>query len=326
MRAGSQTLTLLATSRIFLILKSLEQETKGRLELRRDTGFPAQSTLRGQLAALEAAGLTVKHRPDSFPGALEYGLAEPGHELLEVAAGLERWLAEAPQGPLELGGDAAKAAIKGLVESWATSVLTTLAEGPYSLTELDKRISTVSYPTIERCLETMRLAQQLDAGARDSRGMPYALTDWLRRGLAPLALAARWEHCNGLKGAVPVSRLDIDGAIMVAAPLLALPPRLSGICQLAVKAAEDEGRRRFLASLEVHNGSIAFGAVYPERKPDAWASATAETWFSTVIDAQTRGLRLSGDRKLAHTVFDRLHRALFEDEARKPKSTTKGQA
>lgn len=318
MRAGSQTLALLAASRTFPILKSLEEGTKGRLELRRDTGLPAQSTLRSQLGMLEAEGLTIKQRADSFPGALEYGLAEPGRELLVVAAALERWLAEGPQGPLDLGSDGAKAATKGLVESWTTSVLPTLAERPHSLTELDKRISTANYPTIERCLETMRLAEQLEVGPRDRRGTPCVVTDWLRRGVVPLALAARWEHRNGLKGAVPITRLDVAGAIMLAGPLLDLPTSLSGICQLAVKIPRGTKRHRRLASLEVHNGTIAFGAVYPARKPDAWASATANTWFAIIIDAETRGLQLSGERKLARTIFDSLHRTLFEGSSKVP--------
>jgi bacillopeptidase F (M6 metalloprotease family) len=61
----------------------------------------------------------------------------------------------------------------------------------------------------------------------------------------------------------------------------------------------------------VLDGKVASGGVYPQAKPDAWASGTTDTWFSTVIDADTAGLRLSGDRDLAEAVFDGVHQALF---------------
>ena len=311
MRAGGTTLTLLGTPRIFLIVRSLAEGPKGQLELRRDAGVPAQSTLRGHLRALEATGTVAKRRRDSFPGALEYELTEPGRELLSVTASLERWLAAAPAGPLELGNDAARATVKGLVDGWATTVLSALAAGPLSLTELDKRISAVSYPTIERCLETMRLAEQLEAGTRSAKGTPHAVTDWLRRGLAPLTFGARWEHRNAPDGARPIGRSDVEAAFMLAAPLLELPARLSGICQLAVRAGR---QRRFKAWVELQAGEIDFGPAHPGRQPDAWASAAIDAWFAAMIDARTPGLRLGGDRELAQGFLDSLHGTLFAGE------------
>lgn len=315
MRAGGKTLTLLGNPRSFLILKSLAEGPKGQRDLRRDAGFPAQSTLRGQLEALEKEGVVDKRRQDSPPGALEYGLTAPGTELLAVAVSLGRWLATAPRGPIELGSDPAKAAIKGLAEGWSAAVLTTLAEQPLSLTELDKRIAAVSYPTLERCLETMRLAEQLDVGARSPKGTPYAITDWMRRGLGPLALGARWEHRHQPDGVDPIEKSDIDGAILLGGPLFKLSGKVSGVCQLAVKIPDGKQQRRSLGFVEVHSGKVAFRAVYPQVKPDAWASGTLDTWFATVIDADTSGLRMSGDRDLATAVFDGVHEALFKEEA-----------
>jgi DNA-binding HxlR family transcriptional regulator len=315
MRAGGQTLTLLGAPRTYLILESLAEGTKGQLELRRDAGSPAQSTLRGHLRTLGAAKALVKHRRNSFPGTIEYELSEPGRELLEVALGLKRWLALAPAGPLELGSDPAKAAVKGLVEAWTTDVLTTLATGSFSLTELDKQIAGVSYPSIERCLDTLRLAELLQVGARDGRGTPYAVTDWLRRGLAPLILAARWEHGHGPEGTKGICASDIEGALRLAAPLLDLPAQLSGLCQLAARAPDDEKQRRFMGWVEVEEGGISYGPAYPQRKPDAWVSGTVDIWFSTVADGNTRGLRVSGDRNLARTLLEHLHEALFASES-----------
>lgn len=316
MRAGGHTLTLLGAPRSFLILRSLAEGTKGQLDLRRDAGSPAQSTLRGNLEVLEKARVLEKRRRDAFPGALEYDLTDPGRELLAVAASVERWLAAAPREPIELGSDTAKAAIKGLVEGWCAAVLTTLANGPLSLTELDKRIASMSYPTLERCLDTMRLAEQLEVGTRGPKGTPYSLTDWLRKGLTPLALAARWEYRHSPDGVDPIDQSDIDGALMLGGPLFELSGEVSGVCQLAVKIPDGKKQQRSLGFVEVQGGKLKFRAVYPQVEPDAWASGTTDTWFATVVEADTSGLKVSGDRDLAEAVFEGVHQALFEAEDR----------
>lgn len=326
MRAGGQTLTLLGNPRNSLILRALAEGTKGQRDLRRDAGFPAQSTLRGHLETLEKAGVIDKRRRDSFPGTLEYDLTDPGRELLAVAASLERWLAGAPRGPVELGSDAARAAIKGLVEGWSAAVLTTLANGPLSLTELDMRIAAISYPTLERCLDTMRLAEQLEVGERTARGTPYEVTEWLRQGLGPLALGARWEHRHQPDGVDPIEHADIDGALMLGGPLFKLSGEVSGVCQLAVKTPGGKKQRRSLGFVEVRSGKVNFRAVYSQDKPDAWASGTMDTWFATVIDADPSGLRMSGDRDLAEAVFEGVHKALFKDGAGQPEETAKTRA
>jgi DNA-binding HxlR family transcriptional regulator len=313
MRAGGKTLTRLGNPRNFLILQSLAAGTKGQRELRRDTGLPAQSTLRGHLGRLEKEGVIGKRRRDSLTGTLEYNLTEAGRELLAVAESLELWLAAAPRQAIELGSDPAKAAIKGLVEGWSAAVLTTLAERPLSLTELDKRIAAVSYPTLERCLDTMRLAEQLDVGERTPKGTPYAVTDWLRRGVAPLALGARWEHRHQPEGVNPIDQSDIDGALALSGPLFKLSGRVSGVCQLAVQIPDRKKQLRGLGFVEVQGGKISFRAVYPQVKPDAWASGTADIWFATVIDADTSGLKVGGNSDLTEAVFDGVRQALFEE-------------
>lgn len=317
MRAGGYALTLLGAPRIFLILQSLVDGAKGQFELRRDAGSPAQSTLRGHLRTLEAAGAVTREREDTFPGTLTYELTDAGRELYELAECANRWLATAPNGPLELGADPARAAIKGLVDGWSATVLTALASGPHSLTELDKRISTVSYPSIERCLQTMQLAEQLEVGNRASKGTPYALTDWLRRGLTPLTVAARWESRHSPDGAAPVEHVDVSDAVLLGGPLFKLSGDREGICQLAVRIPAGKKQDRSLAFVEVKSGELSFGGVHPQVKPDAWASGTAATWFATVVDADTTGLRLSGNRELIGEIFDGVRAALFTDAIRR---------
>ncbi len=245
MRAGAQTLTLLGAPRNYLILQALAEGPARLFELRREAGSPAQSTLRAHLKALEGVAAIAKRRQDSFPGTLEYELTEPGAELMEVAEHLRRWLAEAPAGPFEPGTDPARAAVKGLVDGWLAHMLAPLATEPLSLTELDRRLTTVSYPTIERRLETMRLVAQVETGERSIAGTPYVLSPWLRRGLAPLAAAARWEHRNAPAGAEPITRLEVESSLAIVAPLVSLPSEPSGVCR-----ARREARRRAQAPLD----------------------------------------------------------------------------
>ena len=315
MRAGAQTLTLLGAPRNYLILRALVEAPKGQLELRRAAGSPAQSTLRGQLRTLAEIGAIERRRRDAFPGALEFELTESGRELLVVGEHLSRWLSRAPAGPLELGGDAAKAAVKGLVDGWIGYMLRPLADGPLSLTELDRRVSTISYPTIERRLETMRLADQVKVGSRAGAGTPYELNPWLRRGIAPIVVAARWEDRNRPDEAAPITRLEVDTALAIARPLLAIEPALSGVCQVSVRAPTPEKkRRRLLPAIVVRDGEIiSFSGAYPQRKPDAWASGTSEAWLSTLIDGERRGLRVSGDRAMIDALLGSIHMALFAE-------------
>ncbi len=318
MRAGGKALTLLGSPRTFLILRCLSGGPRGQRELRRAAGSVAPSTLRSQLGALEAAGMTVKQKRDGFPGTLEFELTDGGRALLSVADRLEDWLAVAPGGPLSPGEDQARAAIKGLVDSWTTTVLDALAGGPLSLTELDKRISAASYPRIERCLDTLRVAELIDARTRAGSGTPYAATDWLRHGLGPLVVAARWEHRHAVDGADPVTRADVETALRTVAPLLDLPGDLSGACQLAATFPTGGRRRRVLATLELRSGSAHTGAAHPWADADAWALGPIEAWFSALVDRDADGLKLSGDRRLVSIVLSRLHRAAFEAPASVP--------
>ena len=312
MRAGGYTLTLLATQRTFPILRSLADGTKDRQELRRDAGFPAQSTLRSHLANLEAAGVTARSMPDSFPGVLEYDLTDAGKELLDVADVLASWLSESPQGKLQLGTDQARIAVKGLVDGWLAHMLAPLAVKPRSLTELDKTLTKVSYPTLERRLETMRIAEQVEVRERTGAGTPHLLTRWMRRGMAALMAAARHEHRNDREQADPVARADLESAVKVVAPLLNLPRQMSGLCQLSVHVPGDGRHSSILGLLEVKRGKPEFATVYPQREPNAWASGTAEHWFSTLIDGEPQGLKLSGDGELALTFFQSWNRSLFK--------------
>lgn len=193
-RPGAQALKLLAAPLNCSILHALRDGPGQQADLRRQIGHPAHTTLRAQLRGLCDAGTIEKRRRNRFPGTLEYELTGAGWELLPVAEALETWLGKSPDGPQELGNRTARAAVKALAEAWKATILPRLADRALTLTELDREIAMLSYPSVERRLAAMRLVGLIEAREREDRGTPYALTEWGREGIEPIAAAARWER------------------------------------------------------------------------------------------------------------------------------------
>lgn len=315
-RSGAETLALLATPLNVATLRALEQGPRQQVELRRAAGSPAQTTLRAHLNHLSRCGAIAKHRRSRFPGTLEFDLTEPGRDLLEVAAATDRWLATAPEGAIALGTDAAKAAIKALAEGWSTTIVRALAAGPLSLTELDRVIGALNYPSLERRLSAMRLAGQIEARPGNGRGTPYAVTDWLRRGVGPLAAAVRWEQRHLARSSPPITRIDSEATFLLSVPLLRLPDGVSGACRLAVTLANGGKHSMAGVMVEVDDGRITSCATRLSGCPDAWTSGSTSAWLAALIDADVANLELGGDTQLAGYLLDGLHRALFVSPVR----------
>ena len=296
------------------ILHALREEPRQQSELRRLAGSPAQTTLRGHLRKMERIGAVEKHRRDAFPGALQYELTASGRGLLFVAEVLDSWLAEAPEGALALGDNAAKAATRALCEAWSTTMLRALAAGPLSLTELDRVIGSLSYPSLERRLAAMRLTGLVEACPGDGRGMPYGVTAWLRKGAAPLAAATRWERRNLPTETAPITPLDVETAFLLTVPGLQPPGGLSGSCRLAVEVSN--GRKRRLAGVVakvVAGGGVSSCTTSLERDADGWALGSAAAWLNAVIDGDVDRLELGGDYRLARALLECLKETFFSD-------------
>jgi DNA-binding HxlR family transcriptional regulator len=313
MRSGAQTLLLLAVPSNVLILKALEHQSWRQADLRRKVGFPAQTTLRGQLKGLEKSGVVVKHPVNHFPRVLEYRLTSAGKDLLMVVGVLERWLSAAPEGALDLEGSGAKAAIKALADGWSTTMLRALAASPLSLTELDRVIAPLSYPSLERRLASMRLAGLVVARPGRSRGhgTPYGVTDWLKRGVAPLATAIRWERKHAPRVSTPLNHLEVETSFLLGLPLLKLPTDLNGCCRLAAELSSGPRRALSGTTVEVDRGSVVACTTELVGRPDAWALGSAGAWLDSMIDGEIIGLELGGDCRLARELVDRLHITLF---------------
>jgi DNA-binding HxlR family transcriptional regulator len=294
------------------VLQALAEEPMPLMDLRRAVGSPPQTTMRGHLRALTEIGVLERRRQNDFPGTVDYELSGPGRELLGVAGVLEAWLADSPEGAISLGNGAAKGAIKALVEGWSSTIIRALAARPLSLTELNRLISGLNYPSLERRLGALRLAGQIEACPGEGRSTPYAVTDWLRRAIAPLAVAARWERRHIPTAAAPIARIDVEATFLLAVPVLSLATDMSGSCRLAVELRNGRGDPHLAGVLvEVREGSVAACIARLQGEADAWVSGSTFTWLQAVIEANTDRFEIGGDCDLAAALFEGLHATLF---------------
>lgn len=295
-----------------LILRQLSDGPKSLIHLRRECGSPAQTTLRAHLRELESSGVVARHKRNPFPGTVEYELQRGGAELLSVVATIERWLQQAPEGPLEFASGPAKAAIKALADGWSSTMLRALAAGPLSLTELDRIISNISYPSLERRLAAMRLAGHVRPCPGEGKRTPYAVTAWLRQGIAPLVAAVQWERRHLPEETPPITRVDAEAAFLLSLPLLRLPSDLSGSCRMGIELSSNGERRLIGAMAYLDQGRVASCSVRLQGNADAWATGSTNAWLRALTAAEIDSLQRGGDQRLARAVLDGLHRSLFD--------------
>lgn len=311
-RAGERALSVLATPLNLMILRALAERPMRLAELRQATGLPAQTTLRGHLASLAEIGVLSKRPTQRMPYAVENELTPMGWNLLEVADGLEAWLARAPGGRISLEGGGAKGVIKAFVDGWGSTMMRGLAARPMSLTELDRLIADLSYPALERRLASMRMAGLIEACPSSGAGTPYAVTDWARRGVVPLAAASHCERVHMRRRAAPVTQTDIEAAFLLATPLVGLPSSTAGRCQLEVEAPASAARGRAGVSVTVEAGKVVACDSELAASPAAYAVGSSARWFSAVSDGTLNLLRFGGRRRLAEGLVSGLHTALTE--------------
>lgn len=293
------------------ILRALQDGPKQLVDLRREAGHPAQTTLRAQLKKLCDAGVIEKQRRNRFPGVLDYELSEAGRGLQPASAILERWLREATDGSLELGGSAAKAAVKALTDAWSTAMLRALAARPLTLTELDSVISSINYPSLERRLGAMRLSGLVEAYPGDGPGTPYTVTEWARRGIGPILAVIRWERHHAAAETPPPTKLDVETAFLLGTNVVSLPEDANGSCRFAVELRDSRGPTLAGVMAEFRSGRLVSRRTRLDGHPDAWVSGSLSAWFSAVVDRDLAGLEIGGDGALARSAVDALHGALF---------------
>lgn len=311
-RAGGSALSILSVPLNLYVLRTLAERPMRLAELRKATGLPAQTTLRGHLASLAESGVLVKRPAERMPYAVENELAPMGRELLDVADRLEAWLARAPEGPISLEGGAARGTVKALVDGWGSTMIHALASRPQSLTELDSLISGLSYPALERRLANMRMVGLVEPQPSRGAGTPYAVTDWGRRGIVPLAAASHCERRYMREATDPLSQGDIEAAFLLTTPLVGLSSGAAGSCQLEVAESRDDAGTPAGVQVRIERGKVVSCVSRLEPAPGTYAVGSAGRWFHALDEGSIDRLRFGGGRQLAEGLVRGLHAALSE--------------
>lgn len=313
-RAGGTVLSLLAGPLCVPILRAHLDGPLRLPDLRERIGGAAQTTLRGQVGNLRGIGALARQVRGGMPYTVENELTDTGHGVLEVAEAVEAWLARAPQGPIALGSEPAKGALRALVGGWGSTILRALAARPLSLTELDSVIPEISYPSLERRLSAMRAARQVEPLSGQGGSKPYAITEWTRQAVGPLASAARCECRHLAEVTEPPAGIDVEAAFLLAVPLVRLPPERSGSCLLAFDTGAEEGAeggRLTGVHVEISDGEVVSCISRLEGDPRTWALGTSEPWLDAIIDGKLDHLRVGGeDPDLVTALTRQLHASL----------------
>lgn len=308
MRAGTHALSLLSVPLNIQVLQSLQEEPKPLIELRRAIGSPPQTTMRAHLSTLEKAGIVERRRQNGFPGVVDYELTRPGHDLLAVAEAMRTWLERSPEGAIALGTPAAKNAIKALADGWSSTIVRAIASRPLSLTDLDRLIATHNYPSLERRLGALRLVGLIEPAPGQGRSNPYGASRWLRRAVAPILAAARWERRHLTAGAAPVGRLEVEAALLLTAPGLRMSSELSGSCRVAVEVPTKNGDGGLAgAVLEIEEGRVRSCLTTLKGTVDAWATGSVSDWLRATLQLELQALEVGGDCRLPEAIFEGIH-------------------
>jgi len=311
MRAGVQALSLLAVPNHVHTLQVLGDGPSSLVDLRRALGSPPQTTMRGHLRTLTQLGLIERHRSSRVPSSASYEATSSGRDFLGLAAVVQNWLNMGPEGPLQLGSPASKSVIKSLVDGWSSALLRALAARPLALTELDRLITTLNYPSLERRLGGMRLAGLIEPCPESRRGRPYAVTSWLRLAIGPLAAAAHWERKQLPQIAAPPTRLDYETMFLLAAPLVQLPDKPSGTCRLVIELQTSTASEFVGVELSVDQGRINSCTTRWSGPPESAACGSSSAWLRALVLNDPIGIEFSGDTSMGESFVEGLHRRLF---------------
>lgn len=287
-------------------LKALRQGSMRLPELHHAIGSPPQSTMRVYTRKLEVLGLLESHRRNEYPTGADYGLTAAGLSLLKVAAFLQDWLGEAPDGPILLGSIAGKSGTKALIGGWSSSIVRAVAARPLSLTELNMLIPKISYPSLERKLSAMRSANLVEPGPGNPQGIPYRATDWLRRAVVPLTSAVAWGLQYVQQPTSAISRTDVEAAFLLAFAVISLEPRVTGKCRLSVEIRGGSCPTFAGVLVGIEEGRVVSCSSNLEGDAHASISGTPIAWLRQMNGSPPGQLELDGSRAFAEKLTEAL--------------------
>jgi hypothetical protein len=258
----------------------------------------------------------VLERPVELAPGEVYRVSPGGREVLYVAFVVEQWLQSAPHGSLVFDGGEAETAVTALAEGWSASVVHMLAREPLAFAELEEAsklgaAEPLTREELEQLVATMEACRQIVALPGGEGGPMYALTDWLRSGIAPLIASARLERREPMEGMQPIDELDVEAGFRMALELVELPPQLSGTCRLGFNLDDEESQPMTGVTAEIDQGRAVACRPGLDREANAWAAASAADWLDTVIEPDTKRVRTGGDAWLTKALVEAFHQTLF---------------
>lgn len=314
-RAGALTLLYLASPMERSVLLTLLAEATTGVRVLDDLEAPDLEDPATIAAIFNDSYLLEPADPDHPPGA-PIGpdtLLQPtpaGREVPFVGTVLQDWLAHCPDGPVELGPEAGPV-LAPLLTGWCSMVTHTLAAKPLTAIEIHDEIQILDLETIEARVELMEEAGHVEALPGPEGEPRYAVTEWLRMGIAPLAAAARMELRHPPGDTAAVAALDVEASFLMTLPLIELPIDLSGSCSLAVELNEGVTGSPAGVTAVIENGRVVSCERHLDEDADAWATGSAGDWLDTLIEADTERVRSGGERRLAGALLEELHETLF---------------
>jgi hypothetical protein len=253
-------------------------------------------------------------RPDDAPervidpdATLE--VTDAGRDMLDVVGVFTSWLRQCPAGAMDFVGEAYPS-VRALLEGWGSALVHAFAAEPLTLAAATERIGVLGPDaTADRIgtLEAQGLLEALPRGAEPR----YAVSDWLRRGIAPILAAMRMELLHPPASAAPIAVADIETAFRLALPLLRLPADAEGSCALAVQLEPEVSEDPVGVTVGVEEGRVASLEPGVDEGAGALAGASVADWLETLTEIGVDRVRTSGDRRLAGLLVDGLHETLF---------------
>jgi DNA-binding HxlR family transcriptional regulator len=285
-------------------------------ELEEKLGWAPKASLRLATANLCDLGALSQVEPIEVTQGSATELTLAGHGLLSVADALERWLSHSPFGSISLPDTAARGAVRALTAGWDSTIVTALAERPLTLAELDAEIPDHSYSKLKRRLAKLRSANLVTPVGGNGKSASYVASDWLRGAIAPLLVGGRWEWSHVAAETEPLSRREIEAALLLALPLVELPRDACGAGVLAALVSTEAGNgtkpKLAAVSFAVKDGRVVSCGAGAPASPTTWALGTEDAWLDALIDVRLDTLRVRGVKQgLALDVVRGLHDALF---------------
>ena len=238
-----------------------------------------------------------------------YRTSAKGVQFLYVASLLQRWLRNCPEGPLEIGPDSGEP-MASLVCCWSATLIHALAREPLTLPEIDRAVAPIEdRDVVEEHVEAMRRVGHVEVLTSGGETR-YALTDWLREGIAPLAAAARMEVHYPEEGIAPPDILDVETAFQLVLPLLRLPPDLRGTCTLSVQLPAEQPLM-VGATAHLDSGRVVSSSTLLDEDPGTWATGSPRDWLDTLVEPSAGRIEVGGEIRIANALIASLHEQLF---------------